>query len=329
MFRAYYLVDEMRALGWRCTLLPVQMSWGQRERLIRAERPDVIYLQQCRDPMTQPALYKGLAPTVLDMDDADYADTAVAERVASAVRDATRVVAASESIAAWCKERNQHVDIIWTSHPTRGHAVVAHAQRRPVVAWVQVGWKVYKAEAAFVQEVMLTVARAGIAGLEFHLFDADDTAAADQYVAPLRAAGVRVTLVKRMPNADFLRVLEQAAIGIHVLQPGAPYAHGKSFGKVLSYIVSGAAIVACDPFETSRFFVSGRTAMASQNPADMSRDIIELLQNPQRRQQIADAAYEDFVAKLATPNAAMRLDAILRPMLRTSPRSTIPPNKAL
>lgn len=321
MFRAYYLVDELRALGWRCTVLPVQLSWSQRARLLRAEKPDIVYLQQCRDPMTQPGLYASSAPTILDIDDADFADTNVLERVATAVRDATRVVAASEFIAAWCRERNPRVDIIWTSHPARTHAITPQSARRNVVAWVQVGWKVYKAEAAFVQQAMLEVAKAGIPGVEFHLFDADDAKAGEEFVAPLRDAGITPVLVKRMPNAEFLKVLESAAVGVHVLLPGATYAHGKSFGKVLSYIVAGAAIVASDPFETSKFFVNGRTSLASTSPSMMAQQIVTLLRNPEQREAMTDAAYRDFLERLATPNAARKLDAIARDLLASSQQS--------
>src|SRR5450631_2932946 len=71
--RGYALARELRKLGWRTIVIPKQLEFSQRQRILRLEKPDIIILQKSRHPMNRPKFYKG-SICVFDIDDADFVD---------------------------------------------------------------------------------------------------------------------------------------------------------------------------------------------------------------------------------------------------------------
>ncbi|HYF16071.1 MAG TPA: glycosyltransferase [Phycisphaerales bacterium] len=310
--RGYVLAEELRELGWRALVVPAHLTWPQRLRLIRAERPRVIYLQSCRHELNQPGMYKGIAPVVFDIDDADYHEPGLGPKYEAACRDSACVFAASRDIAAWCGRHAKRVEIVWTSHPERTRPTPPQAQRAPIVAWAQVSWENYPAEAEYVRKVILALAKKR--RFRFDLYAVKTPAQAEAFLRPLRDAGVECLTHPYLDNERFVRSLETAAVGLHVLL-GSDYAKGKSFGKVLSYLVAGDCIVARDPFETSRFLRHGETALLGETPEDLAAHCGALLDDPAARERLEASAYGAFRAQLATPVVAKRVDGLLRSII--------------
>src|SRR5438552_4074292 len=92
--RSWALATALRECGWRATGVPHQLTLEQRLRLIRHERPGILLLQQARNPLNRPALYRDTGiPVVFDLDDADWLDEKCAPSLAQCCRDASAVIA--------------------------------------------------------------------------------------------------------------------------------------------------------------------------------------------------------------------------------------------
>jgi glycosyltransferase involved in cell wall biosynthesis len=167
-------------------------------------------------------------------------------------------------------------------------------------------------EAELVREAMTRLARSGPRPFEFWLFGVKDDAAAAAYLSPLREAGARTRTFAYMPYADYLRTLSSVAVGLQPVAPGSPFSQGKSFGKVLGYLSADVAIVASDAVDHPLFFRDGVSGMLVRDAHAMAEATAALLDDPDRRARMADAAHEDFKSKLSTEAAAASVDRALR-----------------
>jgi hypothetical protein len=69
--RAYNLGENLRTLGWRVTIVPCQLDLEQRRRILRLEKPKILYIQKGRHKLNFPELYE-VPRIVFDIDDADF-----------------------------------------------------------------------------------------------------------------------------------------------------------------------------------------------------------------------------------------------------------------
>lgn len=311
LLRAILMAHELRRLGWRVTVPPCQLEHGQRMRLLRAERPDVVLLQQQRHELNRPK-YFGSLPVVFDIDDADFLDPRRTAAVEECCRDSKIVLAGSRYVAEWCGQHAKDVRLVWTSTPLpKERATPPQTERAPVVAWAHSDPLAMPLEAEIVRDAMVRLAGAR-PGFEFWLFGVRDEAAADAYLGPVRSAGVRTRTFAYMPYADYLKTLAQVAVGLQPVAEGSAFSRGKSFGKVLGYLSADVAVVASDAVDHPVFFrdrVSGMLVRDAQQMADATG---ALLADPARRARMADEAHADFKSKLATEAAAAKVDRALR-----------------
>ncbi len=308
--RAWELAPQLRALGWRVVVVPEALNLTQRRRVLRAEEPDVILLQQTRHPLNRPHLYQPF-PCVLDADDADYLDPTIQAEIARSAEDSAAVVGGSRFIAECLGRHNKNSHVVWTSTPAPPAALgEPPSTRAPIVAWAHSDPLSYPAEAAFVGRVMLEVAKR--TSCEFLLFGTGEARARDWF-APLRDAGVRCSSRETMPYDAYLSVVSTAAVGLQPVCVENLFSRGKSFGKLLAYFVSQVPAIATDAVDHPLFFENGTNGFVLQNDAFLWADaIVRLLDEPQLRDRLADAAWLSFKEKLSTDVFAASMDRILR-----------------
>lgn len=314
--RAWCMADPLRALGWRVVVVPPQLELSQRRRILDAESPDVVYVQKARHPLNRPALYKPGPRFVFDLDDADYLDPRQLGPIEECCRGSTLVTAGSANVAAWCGRLCPRVEVIWVSHPVpRERPTPAPSQRAAVVAWAHADPLSYPVECALVRRIIPAAAR--LKPFEFRLYGARDAAKIAEFLAPIVAAGVPVRTYGYFPKYDdYAATLREAAVGIHPVCLENPYSHGKSFGKILSYLAAGVPVVTDDVLDHAVFFRNRETARLVRSDAEWAESIADLVGDPPQRDRLSAAAWEDFKSRLSSEAAGARLDAAFRQALQ-------------
>lgn len=309
--RAWLVAPELRSLGWRTTVISPALSLSQRQRAIRFERPDVIFMQQTRHPLNRPGLYRPV-PVVLDVDDADCLDDRYSEMIATAARDAAAVVGGSTFIAQWFSQHNADTTVAWTSTPVPESAPrVPPGSRQPLVAWAHSCPFRYPKEGALLQRALLLAAPR--ARFTFRLFGSTESEARDWF-RPLRAAGVECAAVATMPYDLYLDTVAESAVGLQpVCSAANAFSQGKSFGKVLAYLSGAVAVVASNEVDHPLFFRHRENGLLLGDQAeDWADAIVELVSDTTFRARVGEEGRKDFLARLTTPNFARQIDTVLR-----------------
>ena len=303
--RARAIARELRNMGWRAIVVPPQLGLPARRRLIASERPNVIFLQQSWHPFNRPSLYPG-TPCVFDADDISFHDHP--ELVAECCYGSRATIAGSHYIADFFRRHNPDVSVIWTgTYLLRSPNMVPNARRNPVITWAQSDPRGYPEEAAFVREIILRLSKK--ARFSFYLYGVYDASVAQEYLAPIRAAGVNTKLFMFMRYREFVSSLEEAAIGLHPVC--CSFSRGKNFGKLLAYMVSGVASVAANAFEYPLFFRHAENGMLANGVDEWVESCQFLLENVHKRGQIADQAYSELQSRLTTRRAAELVAEVL------------------
>ena len=285
--------------------MPSQLGLNQRLRIVKAERPDVILIQQSRHPLNRPSYYGG-TPCVFDADDADILDPRCTDAVIECCRASASVIAGSRYLAGLFRPYNPNVEVVWTGTYLRPWSrSTPSAQRDPVVAWAHSEPLGYPAEADLVRKVVLRLAERN--RFTFYVYGVRDEhqARSDDYLAPIQAAGVPVRVFRPMPYARFARTLNAVAVGLHPVCVSSPFSRGKSFGKLLAYLAADVAIVASNAVDHPLFFRHGDNGMLAGDDVDSWVDCCErLLNDPAGRERIVEAGRVDFLRRLTTTRAA-------------------------
>lgn len=303
--RGRALVPELRRLGWRAVCVPPHLGLAQRLRIVNAERPDVILFQSQRHPLNRPSYFAGI-PCVYDADDADFFDPKFTEVVPECCRDSAAAIAGSRFVARAFRHHNANVTVVWTGSYVRPSAGATPSDRRDrVVAWATLDPVGYRHEAELVFRVIEQLADR--TRFRFAVYGAREETR-DQLEAslePIRRKGVPVEVFSRMPYTKFVRSLESAAVGLHPVCLAAPFSRGKSFGKLLAYLIAGAAVVTSDAVDNPLFFHHGVNGMLVPEEVERWVDCCErLLADPAARKRIAERGQADFARRLTTARAA-------------------------
>jgi len=308
--RAYLAAPELRRLGWRVVIVPPPMNLAQRQRLVRLEKPDVIFMQQTRHLLNRPKLYAPV-PVVLDADDADYVDPGIHDMIVESATDAAAVVGGSRFVAECLGRHNPDASVIWTCTPTPTTAPrLPSGDRPPIVAWAHGAPLTYVKEAALMQEVMIRVAER--MPFTFWLFGTriDD---GDEWLKPLRRAGASCTCIPMLDYESYLAKVAEAAVGVQPVCIDNEFSRGKSFGKVLAYLAGDVAVVASAVVDHPLFFEHNQDGMlVGDSPSDWVASIHALLADPALRGQMVARARAQFLQRLTMPAFARLLDPILR-----------------
>ena len=306
--RIYNISKSLRSLGWRALILPPRLTLAQRTRLISMAQPDALVMQGVRHHLNRPGYYPGQT-ILLDMDDADFHLDHLKSAVKRAVREVSVVMAGSTYIADWCLAKGAaSSSIVWTGTPVSQAPRPLHANRPPVVAWAQTRPMTYLREAAFVREAMMQLARRR-PGTILRLYErgrGDDPAFAESFRVP----GLKVEWVKEMPYEDYLASFDDVAVGLAPLCPDNAFSRGKSFGKILAYLDRHVPTIYSDFGEPTRFF-SSQTGCLARGVSDWAEQVDRLLADSNRRQWMADAAFDAFQSQLTTDISAKSVSDVL------------------
>ena len=120
-----------------------------------------------------------------------------------------------------------------------------------------------------------------------------------------------------MNYGDFVTSLSEVAVGLQPIDASSKLSLGKSFGKVLAYLVADVAVVASDNVDHSEFFRDGENGFLVRDLDGWINAVEILLKNPSKREQIARAAHSDYEQTLSIEAAARKVDTILRGLLKT------------
>lgn len=319
LLRIYRMAEALKPHGWHPLVLPPGLNLAQRRRFLGRFRPDVVVMQGARHALNRPWLYRDW-PLVFDMDDADFHLPHLAGAVTRAMPEVAAVIAGSRYIADWCLGAGAaRAHVVWTGSPESRGARTAPEMRPPVVAWAQTRPMTYKAEAAFVAEVMRGVA-ARHPGVTLRLYDrrvGDDPGFVQWFAAP----GLTVEWHPEMPYAAYLASFDDVALGLAPLLGADPFVKGKSFGKVLAYLDRKVPVLASEAGEHGRFFTPA-TGVVSNDREAWEAALVRLLQDGPARRAMAEAAFAEFQAGLSLEAAARETDRVLRGVLNATSGSS-------
>lgn len=312
LLRIYAVAQQMRTQGWRTLVLPWKLTLAQRHRFIARSAPDILVMQTARHVLNDPALY-GDVPVLYDMDDADFHLPHLAAPVRAAMPRVSAVIAGSRYIADWARAAGAPAaHVVWTGTPPLKRVRPPQAVRPPVIAWAQTRPMDYRREADMVRDVTARLA-ARHPGITLRLYDrqpGDDPAYAQSFAAP----GLTVEWRAACRYRAYLASFDDVALGLAPLAPDMPFSRGKCFGKVLGYLDARVPVLASAAGEHERFFTAA-TGLVSNDPGVWVTAAATLLEDAAARQTMADAAYEQYRARLSIEAAAVRTDRVLRQYL--------------
>jgi glycosyltransferase involved in cell wall biosynthesis len=276
-------------------------------KVLRDEKPDVILLQQSVHVLNRPSLYPGYN-TIFDVDDADY--TAEPELVSSCAKSATVSVVGNRHLAEVFRGYGApDVQVVWTG--TYIHSVPdakPNEERDPVISWAHSAPQDYPMEAEFIRAVMLKIASSR--KFIFRVYG-NKPAWLDEYIAPLKAAGIEVQIFGTRRYTDFVKSLGSIAIGLQPVLRENPFSLGKSFGKLLAYMAADVAVVASDEVDHPLFFRNGENGLLATTVDEWAEACLYLLNHPKERSRMAQTARVDFLAQLTTHAVAAKMSAIM------------------
>jgi len=320
LLRAYNIAQALNTNGWAAVVVPAQLTQKQRLRLMALFKPNIVVLQQGRHPLNDAALF-GNIPFVYDIDDADCLDPRCIAREEALATAARGVMAGSSYIADWYARFNPQVATIWTGGPIRSGSRPRHCTRPTIVTWAQSEPMRYPREFDFVEAVALRVReRRGQMRLRLYGWrEAFD----HPRLTSLREGGVELELMRPIKYRDFVASLEDCAIGLSPVMVENKFSRGKSFGKILAYLDAKVPVICSDQVDHGAFFKAG-SGVVSNDPLVWVNEIDHLLDNPERRDATADAAFSSYCADLSTEAAAEKVSAFLHRTLPTQ----LPPRSA-
>jgi len=313
--RAYEVGRELqRNFGWRVTIIPPRLSLKQRLRIIKWESPNLILMQMERHPLNQPHFYR-LCPVIFDIDDADFLWDYARPLVKKCCEDSNMVISGSSYIADWVSQYNKKVDIIWTgAKPIASQSdFPSQLGRKKIVVWGHSRPQDYPDEAKFIQDVIIAVAQRE--PIEYWVFGVNDETTLDLVSKRVNAENIPCRTFGSMSFNEFINELEGGAVGLQFLSPEATYSQGKSFGKVLNYIMAGVVVVASNEAEHPKFFQHKVNGMLASDFNSWVEAIVYLLKNKKERDIMARNAYLDYEDQLSINSIAKQYDSIFRKLL--------------
>lgn len=316
--RAYNLGKSLRALGWRVTIVPFQLELEQRRRILRLEKPNILFIQKGRHELNFPDLYD--APRIVfDIDDADFLwpdDFFIPNQKKQAIeccKGSDLVICGSRFVADFCHQYNPNTHIVWTGMARQEQDYPPPSQRRRIVAWGTSSSVLFVGEREFLAEVMIELREK--VDFEFWVYGATDFQALQPFVNRLEKHNVKVKLFPMLSFDEYHKSLENAAVGVQPIGNSDPYSNGKSFGKLNSYILRGVPIVVHRKLDYPDFFRDGENGMLASEPEEWVEKIYQLLVDPALRDKVAAQVKLDFQRELSSEAVAQKVDSLLQPLL--------------
>ena len=316
--RSYNLGENLRTLGWRVTIVPFQLDLEQRRRILRLEKPKILYIQKGRHKLNFPELYE-VPRIVFDIDDADFLwpdDFIMPKQKTQVIKcceGSDLVICGSRFVADFCRQYNPNTHIVWTGMAPQEQDYPPPSLRQRIVAWGTSNSVSYVGEREFLAEVMVKL-REKI-DFEFWVYGAVDFQALQPFVNDLAKHNVKVKLFPPMSFEEYHSSLENAAVGLHPVGNSDPFSQGKSFGKLNSYILRGVPIVVQRMLDYPDFFRDGENGMLANEPEEWVEKIYQLLVTPTLRDKVAAQVKRDFQRELSSKAYAQKVHSLLETLL--------------
>ncbi len=307
LLRGYLVSDCLRDMGWASIVVPMQLTQGQRQRIVQAFRPDVVVLRTCRHELNRVDLFKG-CKVVLDLDDADFFHPPMRDAITQAAREADGVICGSRFVRDWAAQLNQDTTVIWTGTPISDGPWPDHHDRERIVTWAQSDPLIYNHEFDLIEQIVLSAAEKGIR-FRFRFYGWNFPADHPK-LDRLRSSGVELELIPTLSYEDFLASLRDVAVGLSPVHPDSDFSKGKSFGKILAYIDAKVPVICSDAVDHALFFTP-QSGVVSNDPDVWVEQIGALLEDPARRQSMAETAHADLRERLSIQTAARLTSAYL------------------
>ncbi len=312
--RVYRIAVHLKSLGWRVIIAPHQLSLKQRQRLLRIENPDILFIQTSRHPLNSPELYQ-TKNIVFDIDDADFENPATLESVIKCCTGSILVICGSTYIKDFCSQYNNRTYVVWTGMENQHAKYAPPSTRSNIIAWGTSNSLAYSAERDFIGRVVKILGKK--IDLELWIYGASDHPDLIEYKKEIENNGINCKLIPPLSFDDYHKSLESCAIGLHPISLENPFSRGKSFGKLNSYIQRGVPIVTQRALDYPEFFIDGQSAVLADNEEEWARRIEELLIQPALRDRLANNAFTAFLQELNTPMVAKKIVTILESELMT------------
>lgn len=303
LLRMYNIAEACSRAGWQCLVVAPDLSRVQRDRVLRLMRPDLLIVQGTRHPLNRRAMLQS-QPYVLDLDDADFHNPRYAAALPELAAGAAGVIAGSRYIAAWAKDHNPNVEIVWTGAPRRDSDIVPMAQidRPRILCWAQTAPLSYPHELAFVASVVEAILARGSGPLTFRFYDLHPERVAS--LPPVfRNPRIILQLFPLMEYRAFVASLGDVRVGLCPLRTEHSFSRGKSFGKVLAYLEARVPVICNDAADHALFFTA-TSGIVRDTVEEFAAETVMLLDDPSRRGRMADEAYDAFARRLSTERAA-------------------------
>lgn len=126
------------------------------------------------------------------------------------------------------------------------------------------------------------------------------------FLVRFQAAGIPTDWVPAMAFPEYLASFDDVSLGLAPLCAETPFSRGKSVGKVLAYLDRHVPILASDAAEHGRIF-RDKTAIVSNDPDVWVAEAAALLNDPCKRQAMADKAFALFQQRLSLEAATRHM----------------------
>ncbi|NJR64306.1 MAG: glycosyltransferase [Leptolyngbyaceae cyanobacterium CRU_2_3] len=316
--RGYRIAEALRPLGWRSIVIPPQLDLSQRQRILKAEQPQILVLQSSRPLLNRPQLYPEQI-CVYDLDDADFLDPRdeAKQAVMNCATGSRAAIAGSHYIANFLKQYCQQVEVIWTGSTPLKYSQSPVKENPPIICWACANPHAMHEEASLIQEIMMGIS--GNLRCQFWLIGVQDLKKGEIFVQPMVDRGIPCKVFPFMPYNKLLDTLRSVSVGLAPLViEKSPFSAGKSFGKVLAYLNTYTTVVASDCVEHPLFFRSGDNGILVSSLSEWVESVEFLLSNPHKSQHMAEKARADYETRLSTEEAAKRTDQLFRQVLNLS-----------
>ncbi len=301
LLRIFNIASALDKKSWGTLVVPKQLDLHQRRRVFKHFNPQLIVVQGARHILNRSQYFKGFR-YILDLDDADFHDPDLGEHLEVLARESVGVIAGSRYIAKWASQFAPRVAIIWTGTPRSSTPHIPHINRAPIITWAQAAPTQYPAEMSFVSDVMNRLIAIRQQPLYFRLYGCKIRPSSEE-LAGLDRPEIKLEFLAPMEYNKFLESLREVAVGLSPIVAQSPFSRGKSFGKILGYLDAQVPVICSNEADHELFFQSD-TGLVSNDPQVWAEELNKLLDNPEKRETQAKAAYINFANRLSIDAAA-------------------------
>ncbi len=310
--RAWSLMRPLARHGWRAFCIHPKLSLRDRLKIISTIKPRFLILQQTRHDLNDPSLYN--VQCILDVDDADIHDPKHRERITSVAEKCAGIIAGSRYLADQFRSYNSCIEVVWTGTYLRPiSSVKPNIARGRSIAWATSDPLGYPIEFAFFLDIIASLA-INRSDFMFSIFGVknDQADAVHELIKTKVPCHVAYTLHAPMAYKKLVRTLGEYSVGVQPVLFENEFSRGKSFGKILAYLVSGVTVIASDEVDHGLFFRHRENGLLVQNQvSEWVAEIDFLLSNPAERMRMSSEASRDLEAHLTDVVAAQKVAKFL------------------